>query len=109
MPTLSVAELRTFTLDVLEMLGTPADFAEVVCNNLVGANLVGHDSHGVLRLITYAQFVRDGLVVPAAAPPSSGAATPRRTWTAAGAGAQWAHAWARRWQLPWPVNMAWGL
>lgn len=39
-----------------------------MCDNLVGANLVGHDSHGVLRLISYAQFVRDGLVVPRAAP-----------------------------------------
>lgn len=68
MPTLSVGELRTFTLDVLEKLGTPSDFAEIVCNNLVGANLVGHDSHGVLRLITYTQFVREGLVVPAAVP-----------------------------------------
>jgi LDH2 family malate/lactate/ureidoglycolate dehydrogenase len=68
MPTFSVGELRAFTLDVLEKLGTPPDFAEIVCNNLVGANLVGHDSHGVLRLITYTQFVRDGLVVPAAVP-----------------------------------------
>ena len=68
MPTLSVVELRTFTLDILEKLGTPADFARVVCDNLVGANLVGHDSHGVLRLTTYTQFVRQGAVVPAAAP-----------------------------------------
>ena len=68
MPMLSVSELRILTLDILEKLGTPADFARVVCDNLVGANLVGHDSHGVLRLISYAQFVRDGLVVPRAAP-----------------------------------------
>jgi LDH2 family malate/lactate/ureidoglycolate dehydrogenase len=68
MPTLSVGELRAFTLDVLAKLGTPRHFAEIVCNNLVGANLVGHDSHGVLRLISYAQFVHDGLVVPAAVP-----------------------------------------
>jgi LDH2 family malate/lactate/ureidoglycolate dehydrogenase len=39
MPTLSVGELRAFTLDVLEKLGTPPNFAEIVCNNLVGANL----------------------------------------------------------------------
>ena len=68
MPTLSVVELRTFTLDILEKLGTPADFAHIVCDNLVGANLVGHDSHGVLRLTTYTQFVREGAVIPAAVP-----------------------------------------
>lgn len=68
MPTLSVGELRAFTLDVLEKLGTPPDLAQVVCANLIGANLVGHDSHGVMRLGTYAQFVREGLVVPAAVP-----------------------------------------
>jgi len=68
MPILSEQELREFTLDVLTRLGTPPDAAEVVCNTLVGANLVGHDSHGVLRLTTYAQWVREGLIRPTVEP-----------------------------------------
>jgi LDH2 family malate/lactate/ureidoglycolate dehydrogenase len=68
MPTLSVTDLRDFTIDTLMALGTPRDKAEVVCENLVGANLVGHDSHGVLRLTTYADWVRSGLIVPTCDP-----------------------------------------
>lgn len=68
MPTLSVSELRDFTIDTLMAMGTPRDKAEVVCENLVGANLVGHDSHGVLRLGTYAGWVQSGLIVPTCEP-----------------------------------------
>ncbi|MBW7884675.1 MAG: Ldh family oxidoreductase [Caldilineaceae bacterium] len=68
MPILSVEALRSFTLDVLEKLGTPPEYAQIVCNSLVGANLVGHDSHGVLRLTSYARLVDEGKIVPAATP-----------------------------------------
>jgi uncharacterized oxidoreductase len=49
-------------------MGTPLHQAEIVCENLVGANLVGHDSHGVLRLTLYADWVRKGLIVPGLEP-----------------------------------------
>jgi uncharacterized oxidoreductase len=68
MTLLPVQELRDFTLAVLAALGTPDEYARIVCNSLVGANLAGHDSHGVLRLTTYAQWVKDGLIRPAVAP-----------------------------------------
>jgi len=68
MPTLTVRALSDFTIDTLMALGTPLHQAEVVCENLVGANLVGHDSHGVLRLLTYAEWVRTGLIVPGLEP-----------------------------------------
>ena len=68
MPLLPVQELRDFTLAVLAALGTPNEYAQIVCNSLVGANLAGHDSHGVLRLTTYAQWVKEGLIRPAVAP-----------------------------------------
>lgn len=60
MVVISESDLREFTIDVLTAMGTPVEQAEVVCENLVGANLVGHDSHGVLRLTTYAGWVDDG-------------------------------------------------
>ncbi len=45
--------LQTFTRGVLEAAGTPSDIAAEVSHHLVGANLAGHDSHGVQRLPAY--------------------------------------------------------
>lgn len=45
--------LRAFTAGALEAVGTPADIAGEVSRHLVGANLAGHDSHGVQRLPWY--------------------------------------------------------
>ena len=53
---------------LLAALGTPAAAAGEVARSLVSANLAGHDSHGLLRLPQYAQFVTDGWVDPAATP-----------------------------------------
>lgn len=60
----------------LEALGTriltaagasPAD-AEVVVGSLVRSNLLGHDSHGVRRLLDYVAQVRSGRIDPRAVP-----------------------------------------
>ncbi|MFS0892688.1 Ldh family oxidoreductase [Microbacterium sp. 179-I 3D3 NHS] len=53
---------------VLTALGTPPDAASEVAEALVGANLVGHDSHGIVRLREYAAFVARGVVEPGATP-----------------------------------------
>jgi len=68
MPTLSEAELRRLTEAIVVALGTPADLAQIVCDALVGANLAGHDSHGVMRLPWYAHSVRNGRIIPTARP-----------------------------------------
>ncbi len=68
MPTLPVDVLRRITQDVLQAVGTPKDMAQVVGYSLVEANLVGHDSHGVLQLPPYVQYVRAGQVRPDARP-----------------------------------------
>jgi uncharacterized oxidoreductase len=51
-------------LDFAERLfiaaGVPQADASIVAANLVGANLRGHDSHGVLRLPQYVDFLRKG-------------------------------------------------
>ena len=49
--------LETFVLHVLIALGTPDDLAVIVKDSLVGANLAGHDSHGVIRLPMYADAI----------------------------------------------------
>ena len=40
--------------------GVPEPDAIVVAKHLVGANLRGHDSHGVMRVPQYLQFLREG-------------------------------------------------
>jgi len=60
------AALRRFARAILESAGTPPDLAAVVAESLVAANLAGHDSHGVMRLLSYVEFVRGGQVRPAA-------------------------------------------
>lgn len=58
--TLPPEPLRAFTTAVLEAVGTPADIAGEVSGHLVGANLAGHDSHGVQRLPWYVESALRG-------------------------------------------------
>jgi uncharacterized oxidoreductase len=60
MPTFSAAALTTFARSLFEAAGVPTADAEVVARSLVDANLCGHDSHGVLRLPQYIDFLRKG-------------------------------------------------
>ena len=53
MPTVAVAPLTTFVRDIFVAYGVPAGKAEIVARSLVLANLKGHDSHGVIRVIEY--------------------------------------------------------
>jgi uncharacterized oxidoreductase len=52
----------------LEAVGTPAEAARFVGDSLVDANLAGHDSHGVIRLLNYVELVEAGEVDPKAEP-----------------------------------------
>jgi len=53
---------------VFVAVGCPEPVARRVGDALVDANLVGHDSHGVIRIPQYVAAVRDGEVVPSAEP-----------------------------------------
>jgi len=64
----TAAELQELAHEILRGLGTPEPAARTVAQSLVGANLVGHDSHGVVRLLEYASCVRAGDIVPTAEP-----------------------------------------
>jgi LDH2 family malate/lactate/ureidoglycolate dehydrogenase len=64
----SAGELLHLARAVLEDAGAPPATAAAVAESLVEANLRGHDSHGVRRLVPYLRFVRDGRVDPAAEP-----------------------------------------
>jgi hydroxycarboxylate dehydrogenase B len=60
--------LEAFTTAALAALGAPAGPAGQVAASLVLSNLVGHDSHGVIRLVQYSAWVADGQIQPAAQP-----------------------------------------
>jgi LDH2 family malate/lactate/ureidoglycolate dehydrogenase len=60
--------LSGFIARACAALGAPPPVAAEVAAHLVGANLAGHDSHGVIRLSKYVGEAEAGDLVPAALP-----------------------------------------
>ena len=56
--------LQRLVAAIFSAVGSHDDEAAAVAARLVGANLVGHDSHGVIRVPSYVSWVRDGKVKP---------------------------------------------
>ena len=56
--------MRRFGRDVFEAAGSSAEEAGIVADHLVEASLMGHDSHGVVRISKYVDWVRAGQVLP---------------------------------------------
>ncbi len=67
MPTLSYETLCAITRKAAVALGCPEDEAAIIAESLAGANLAGHDSHGIIRLEQYTQLVRAGDIMPGGA------------------------------------------
>jgi len=65
---LTAERLHSLAGRLLVAAGTPAGIADTVAEILVGANLAGHDSHGVLRIPAYLQAIEKGHLDPAAQP-----------------------------------------
>jgi uncharacterized oxidoreductase len=68
MPTIAPDELRSLGRDIFVGAGVPSESARQVADSLVDANLAGHDSHGVIRVPSYVELVREGRVVATAQP-----------------------------------------
>lgn len=69
MKTAIVAECLTrLARDIIRAAGTPPDIAAAVAKSLVTTNLMGHDSHGVLRVKQYINMIRAGMIKPAERP-----------------------------------------
>jgi uncharacterized oxidoreductase len=64
MKTLKPARLTTFVAAVMQAGGSEAREAETIARRLVDANCVGHDSHGVIRVGKYLEWVREGWLRP---------------------------------------------
>ena len=64
MTNFTAEQLLSFGQAVLRAAGASPIEADCVADELVGANRVGHDSHGVMRLVQYVQMMDGGFVRP---------------------------------------------
>jgi uncharacterized oxidoreductase len=60
---LSHDRLQPFVCAIFTRAGCQSDEADRIAAHLVEANLVGHDSHGVIRVATYVQWLKAGKVL----------------------------------------------
>ncbi len=65
MPVISAETLTAFAAALFEKAGVGGRQAQIVAQSLIGANLRGYDSHGVMRIPFYISAIRDGRVKPA--------------------------------------------
>lgn len=66
MPTLTAEQLRILGDQIFRAAGVSDGIARRVSESLVEANLTGHDSHGVIRIPQYLEFLREGKTDPEA-------------------------------------------
>jgi len=66
MKVFSADRLREFGTEFIAACGAPPAEALVVADHLVESNLMGYDSHGIIRCAEYLTCVRDGRVKPGA-------------------------------------------
>jgi len=64
MPILTPSQITSLITRLLAAKGVAPAEAACVATELCEANLVGHDSHGVMRIVQYAQMMDDGYVRP---------------------------------------------
>jgi uncharacterized oxidoreductase len=68
MPLRNATELIELSRRIFVANGVGESVARRVAESLVDSNLAGHDSHGVIRVPTYVEMVKDGRVNPRAEP-----------------------------------------
>jgi LDH2 family malate/lactate/ureidoglycolate dehydrogenase len=68
MLTLTADRLRDVTARIFAAAGAPQDIADDMAAILTESNLVGHDSHGVIRIPAYVRQIKEGSLVPDARP-----------------------------------------
>ncbi|MEM7117649.1 MAG: Ldh family oxidoreductase [Chloroflexota bacterium] len=60
----SAVEMTGLAKRIFQALGCPDDVADMVANHLVQTNLCGIESHGVMRLMQYAEQLENGYMNP---------------------------------------------
>ena len=66
MSNIDASRLQRICRDVLLKLGASPEEADTVAEHQIGANLAGHDSHGIILLATYVDRIKKGHIVPGA-------------------------------------------
>jgi len=66
--TIKAQPLQSFAREIFAAAATPDDIAACVAESLVTTNLMGHDSHGVLRVKQYVSMIRRGMIKPSERP-----------------------------------------
>ena len=66
MPNIDSKRLKRISHDILIKHGASEEEASTVAKHQIGANLMGHDSHGIILLATYISRVKMGHIVPGA-------------------------------------------
>lgn len=67
MPNFTPKQLNRIAADIFQAASVPSDEAQIISELLVDANLVGHDSHGVIRIPQYIKRLKDGDIQPGTA------------------------------------------
>ncbi|MDD5688882.1 MAG: Ldh family oxidoreductase [Caldisericia bacterium] len=60
----SAVELKEIIISIFLEAGVPKKVASRVADHLVNANLIGVDSHGVVRIPSYITWIKDGTIDP---------------------------------------------
>lgn len=68
MPTVAASKLTGLVTAIMHGAGCGEGEAATIARRLVDSNLVGHDSHGVLRVASYLDWIKDGTLRPNTAP-----------------------------------------
>ena len=66
MPTVDADRLREIASQLLQGAGASEEEARVISRHSMGANLAGHDSHGIIAIPTYIDRIKRGHIVPGA-------------------------------------------
>ena len=66
MPTVPAERLETIAAALLRVAGASESEAAIIAKHSIGANLAGHDSHGIIQIPTYIDRVKRGHIVPGA-------------------------------------------
>ena len=66
MPTVAADRLEQIAAALLVGCGASEEEAEIISRHSIGANLAGHDSHGIIQIPTYIDRVKRGHIVPGA-------------------------------------------
>ena len=68
MALLQAKDINRISYELLCAGGATSGHARIVADHLASANLVGHDSHGFIRIIEYMNTIKEGGVDPVAQP-----------------------------------------